>query len=687
MGKEQVKNYLDIQLRDMDYLKTYGSNLRGAFLDPANWYETDGYFEKKYEQALNEARSVLKLNKANTVQTDNPVLQTLIQLYRDRLNKEKLFVKKWEEFFGIDRKQTISYPMNGNYTISANRKYAEGFSKFIQSAIGSSDDQVISALRSEAFATQITGLESKVFSTKASERKKRGKKKGQSNLNMYYENLFDTFFYGPKGEKKAGAMPVSLQEMKDSGETIGSKIFRERFLKFIRTYYNEITPYVEEGLAALGDKAAERIYKDFQKGNPEAFRFKMEGGRGVSIKTEKQLKRMLLTTLREIADATDTSPTRYEKFTIPGLLEVNKAWDEDQAGFHMAVQVKVNQLREQRSELKRRKAGGEKIDMRHYNRTYLVDHEDDEVLDSSGNPTQLKNLFLNYFKEELRKFIGRDLTAQEENDLSHAIFQKIDKTIKRGDKALTAMSIFGPGQMKGFLGEVATAYSLQKGKGKGGEKVYTEVTGAERGATGQLHYDVVAIIRDTMVGFQVKNYNTIETKGRTMYDTTVGLGRQDMYKYFSKDDVKYFRWLFANGRYISQTDIPDLREQLEMSLFNQTQYFLRIADASIEGGVDSDIYVLGNFYIPSSFLIACAIDRVKRELNAQGEQQLFTLTGDFPAYRYKLEPKTRIDPKTGAITEKHMTSGVKNNIVWLNRSRCLGKSQITFKGITIKFTI
>jgi len=30
-------------------------------------------------------------------------------------------------------------------------------------------------------------------------------------------------------------------------------------------------------------------------------------------------------------------------------------------------------------------------------------------------------------------------------DLSRAIFQKIDKTIKRGDKALTAMSIFGPG--------------------------------------------------------------------------------------------------------------------------------------------------------------------------------------------------------------------------------------------------
>jgi hypothetical protein len=32
-----------------------------------------------------------------------------------------------------------------------------------------------------------------------------------------------------------------------------------------------------------------------------------------------------------------------------------------------------------------------------------------------------------------------------------------------------------------------------------------------------------------------------------------------MYKYFKEDDVKYYRWLFANGRFISQTDIPDLR--------------------------------------------------------------------------------------------------------------------------------
>jgi hypothetical protein len=63
------------------------------------------------------------------------------------------------------------------------------------------------------------------------------------------------------------------------------------------------------------------------------------------------------------------------------------------------------------------------------------------------------------------------------------------------------------------------------------------------------------------------------------------------------------------------------------------------------------------------------------------------LTGEFPMYRYKLEPKTIIDPKTGAVTEKHVSSGIKKNIVWLNKSKCPGKAMITFKGITVKFTI
>ena len=686
MNKEQVQNYLDIQLRDMDYLKTYGGNLRAAFLDPANWYDTDGYFEEKYIAALQKAKSVLSLKKANTIQTNNPVLQTLIQLYRDRLQREKNFISQWESFFGISRKGTVVYPMNGNYTIDANKKYAQSFSKFIQQAIGSKDDDIIQALRSDAFATQITGLESKVFSTKASDRFNKGKKKGQSNLNKYYESLFDTFFYKANGGK-VGSIPISLEEMINRGEQLGGTIFKKKFLEFIKRYYAEISPQVEESLDSLGNEAMKRIYQNLSKNNPKTFKFKVEGDRGVSKKTEKQLKKMLLKTLQEIADATSTEKSRYEHFSIPGLLEVNKDWTENESGFHMQIQLEVNKLREQRSNLKKRKRGGEKIDMRHYNRTYLVDHEDDMVTDQNGNPTQLKNLFLQYFKQELSSYLKREITPQEETDLSRAIFQKIDKTIKRGDKALTAMSIFGPGQMKGFLGEVATAYALQQGKGANGEKVYTEVTGAERGAHGQLHYDVVAVIKDTMVGFQVKNYNSIENKGRTIYDTTIKMGSQDMYKYFNKDDVRYYRWLFANGKFISQTDIPDLRQQLEDSLFNSTAYFLRIADASIDGGIDSDIYVLGNFYIPSSYLITCAIDRVKRELEAQSEQQLFTLTGDFPMYRYKLEPKTITDPKTGAVTEKHMSSGIKKNIVWLNKSKCLGKTTITFKGITIKFTI
>jgi len=44
---------------------------------------------------------------------------------------------------------------------------------------------------------------------------------------------------------------------------------------------------------------------------------------------------MLLKTLQEIADATSTEEDRYDHFTIPGLLEVNKEWTENESGFHM----------------------------------------------------------------------------------------------------------------------------------------------------------------------------------------------------------------------------------------------------------------------------------------------------------------------------------------------------------------
>jgi hypothetical protein len=53
---------------------------------------------------------------------------------------------------------------------------------------------------------------------------------------------------------------------------------------------------------------------------------------------------------------------------------------------------------------------------------------------------------------------------------------------------------------------------------------------------------------------------------------------------------------------------------MEMSFFGSINNFLRISDASIDEGIESDIYVIGQYYFPSSFLIASAINKVKQQL-------------------------------------------------------------------------
>jgi hypothetical protein len=111
-------------------------------------------------------------------------------------------------------------------------------------------------------------------------------------------------------------------------------------------------------------------------------------------------------------------------------------------------------------------------------------------------------LFLQFITNKIAELIKRPLSKQEEHTLSRAVFQKIDKTIKRGDKALNAMTAYGPTQMKGFLGEVATAYSLQLGSANTQSGIYTEVTGAERtSVAGQANFDVAARIGESTIGF------------------------------------------------------------------------------------------------------------------------------------------------------------------------------------------
>jgi hypothetical protein len=156
---------------------------------------------------------------------------------------------------------------------------------------------------------------------------------------------------------------------------------------------------------------------------------------------------MLLQTVREICKA---NGGKIEDYSIPGVLEVNSEWREANGKFNAVVQVKIDEKKKQRSELRKAKeegrlVNGEKVDFRKYNRTYFVkDHEDDMVEGLNGDRVQIKQLFLDFITQKIEEVIGRKMEPKEMQNLSRAFFQKIDKTIKRGDRALDAMSAYGP---------------------------------------------------------------------------------------------------------------------------------------------------------------------------------------------------------------------------------------------------
>jgi len=130
------------------------------------------------------------------------------------------------------------------------------------------------------------------------------------------------------------------------------------------------------------------------------------------------------------------------------------------------------------------------------------------------------------------------------------------------------------------------------------------------------------------------------------------------------------------------------------SFYGSITNFIRITDASlIEKAVSSDIYVIGNFYIPSSYLIVCAMDKVKKDLQ-KNELTLFELRGAFPKYRKKLSPKTvnKKDEQGNVIKTytRYKSSGLNRNLVMIKQAsstNLFDQACIKFKGLNITFKI
>lgn len=776
--KGPAVNYLNIQLRDMDYDNYYRS-VEAKFLDPKKYYYGEKYsngdksvFQEGFEKAFLEAEKTLNQHiSGGKVRTDS-LKKIFIKIYQKKIEREKNFLQAWKNHYNktnslsdgqnIVQIGDIPVPpsLNDLPSLESMLVYATKFSIFIKKLLGanlnSEDSLIIKTLRDSGFVEQIAGQSSAVFSTRAVKRAEtQGKKTVRSNqslINSYYEELFGVFclnrhpnFIIGTLENKEGAvldLASTLEELqknrrinpktKTVNKTTPQKVFQENFKKFIDKYYPEISQQIGKDFFKNVSKNFEKIYK--LKGEDTKSSIILQAttqDRGVSYENEQQLKKMLLETFRQGAGANGN----YSRFEIPGLLEIHERWDTGAQFFHKEIQMTINDLRnyfaEEGQEGKDRRFRYDNIHAKDIDKLIesgeLSEAELERLKLTRQNVREFADYFFEWLIGQLRKYTGHPFSDDAKKKLRSATIAKLSRRETWGNELLKKLSAFGPQQVRGLMGEIATAYALEAGS-----KLQNEIVGASQSTsgTGQKHYDVEAVIGQVgNIGFQVKNYKTgKQIKG--LYATSLGLGTQAMYRYFSKEDVKNYRWLFANGVFLSNKGgkyqfkgEESLRKKMEESFLDAIPYFLRIGDAangSLEDQVNSDIYVIGDYYYPASYLIVAAYDAARRKVKdvnsgKSGVKRLITITGKFPNYSQKYagegyfrEKNYTTDPTTGEkvwtrtysdtdrkrFNQKRVSSTgrsrsyEKANLVVIDRykTRVLDAT-INFSGITIDFVI
>ena len=234
MGKPIV-NYLDIQLRDMDWDNedSYKGDIYKKFIDPSGIYNPpDGYAEG-FSKAWNTADDVLDLNVSATKKGHGTILDVLKKVCRDRKKKERKFIDAWKKYNDIkDGKVKIKFPSTEDYSRNANQVYAESFSEFIKTSLG--DNEIVNLLRNPKFCEEVSGLASSVYSTRAADRNTKATG-GRSAINQYYRDLFAVFFGADV--PKTGSKTIKLEDFEHFN---ADGFFKRRFNNFIKTYYKEI---------------------------------------------------------------------------------------------------------------------------------------------------------------------------------------------------------------------------------------------------------------------------------------------------------------------------------------------------------------------------------------------------------------------------------------------------------------
>ena len=534
------------------------------------------------ENMVQDALSVLGDKKQN----DNKNIYTALKmLYQKSLTREKQFINTFNKKTNNNNK--IKYPKLQNKNRKDIETYRIEFNKIINDALAiKNDDALIKLFRNSHFINRIAGQVSTLSSTQANKRLNLAGR--DSEFLIKSQELIADYLKNKKPDKKSNEKLI--EDMADIITTwnINSDDIWENMVEKIA---NEIPIIVS------------KEFEDFKEFNSST----LKNQKGVSAKLEKKIKEVYKQAVRQAL----SGEAEYEAFNKKqDVLEIHTKYGDIEDGFHQEVNLKLR--------------------------------------DSSGKPIQ-KDKAITIFLNFLEKQIGEE----DQNALSQlkryksnirAIFKrKILQYIKKSDMGMNSdkdvlriLSSYGYAQVKGLLGELAAALQFDKP----GSSV-SAITGSDASSAGQINIDVAVMKKGQFFGIQVKNYEKLQVNN--LYATSFNANSENNLKKYFGDDSSKYAILFANGKIISNnfgfSGEDSFKDSLASSFYNYTDNFLRISTGDLEGIFhQSDVFLLKDQFIPSSYLIAQAFWQIQNQLKSEEKRHkasLYRLQGDFPTEKTK----------------------------------------------------
>lgn len=704
-------NYVDLQLRNMDWQNLYGSNNAAKFQDDEHKIYHKSLWRRRIRKAVvevsrdfeKEGKESKKI-KQSAVSEDEVVIK-LYRLFENQLKREKKFLNfsiANNEVENTIENKAILNQLQSSYGVAISRledllkgkrkdllmgdeiasaksllntakSYGQAFSNYINiltTATGDGDP-IPKLLRDKEFINQMAGKYSKI-SSKAIAKQAYNKATGKNDgvpVKEFYEDLFGVFFglsISHGDVEKIKSKGISVQKEKDLLKDMKKEekaAFIKRFQEFMRKYFHEADGDFSKqlrNLTAVKMKGAifDQIYKDFT-GNRDNRIVKLGsssringGEKGVTEANEKQLKEMLKELLRQLQDKKEG----IQDFNIPGLVDIHADYKTSGNSAYLSLQTDIEAAR-----------------------------EDENTSPTNLTYKKLRDDFVALLVEQLiiqgqKTDKNFKINGEQKKRLMDAAFEKYtDKTraktaYKNGKEVLDAMSAYGPAQMTGLLGEIATAYELGKAF-----STTVATTGASKNNGSQSHYDVLLSLggMGNRIGFQVKQYS--KTSATIYSDDGFTPTSRQMEKYYPSKIVDDIRFLTANGKFLTEVanfpgnlyeDKNNILSSIRDVSLPHLGSFLRITD-NVNDIANSDVYVISGKYIPSSYLVTIMIEKYityKRE-----NKDVLSVEGKFPNYTDKAAPAE------GESREDRIA-----NYVWIdNILNKLKTISIQFHGITI----